>query len=201
MALAALGALALENALQAFQILLQIGAGTGLLFLLRWFWWRINAWSELTAMVVSFTVALAQPLLARAGILRVEPWQALLAGVAVTTAAWVLVTLATAPADEAKLRSFYRLTRPGGPGWRAVIERAGAAGEAVEDEGAGWSVPQGLVALVAGSATVYAILFAIGSWLYGRPAWAFGLGLVAVGAGLWLAVCWRRLARIEQRSG
>ncbi len=128
MMLAVLLALQLQNALQAFQILLQIGAGTGLLFLLRWFWWRINAWSEISAMSVSFAVALffffrnrrldaqiqalvesgldASRASARVG--RLESWQELVIGVAITTVAWILVTVMTRPTDVGVLRDFYR---------------------------------------------------------------------------------------------
>jgi SSS family solute:Na+ symporter len=206
MAAAAGLALLLENALQAFQILLQIGAGTGLLFILRWFWWRINAWSEVTAMVVSFAVALvfflqhrlqaaAVEHLVAAGLERVtaetqvgglESWQELLIGVAVTTVGWLVVSRLTRPTDERTLRSFYRLTRPGGPGWRAVIERAARDGETLDDGKAPWSVPASLVCMLAGCLGVYAALFATGYWLYGETRQALILAAMAVGAGLFL---------------
>jgi Na+/proline symporter len=177
MVLAALLALLLENALQAFQILLQIGAGTGLLFLLRWFWWRINAWSELTAMVVSFAVALGFVIGHRLG-LNLAPWQELLTGVGITTIAWVAVTLLTPPASEEILRDFHRLVRPGGPGWRPVIERARADGIELEVEERG-VLARGVGAMLLGCLTVYSALFGIGWWLYGRPELAVGLLLVA----------------------
>ncbi len=142
--LAAALALQLENALQAFQILLQIGAGTGLLFLLRWFWWRINAWSEISAMVISFLVAMGffiqhklesrqiedlvsqgmERAAAAAQVGRMPAWQELLVGVAVTTIGWILVTLVTRPTEDSVLISFYRLTRPGGPGWSRIVAKA-----------------------------------------------------------------------------
>ncbi len=187
--LAALVALSLENALQAFNILLQIGAGTGLLFILRWFWWRINAWSELAAMVVSFGVAVAF-FLWPSGL---ESWQELLIGVAVTTAGWLLVTFLTPPSTEATLRSFVRLTRPGGPGWRAVCERAAADGESLVDAAQPWSVPTGILCMLAGAAAIYSALFATGQLLYGNLGAAALLAAAALAASLVLRAQWRRL--------
>jgi Na+/proline symporter len=179
-------ALLLENALQAFQILLQIGAGTGLLFLLRWFWWRVNAWSEITAMVVSFAVALFFFFQHRVQAEGLESWQELLIGVALTTVGWLAACWLTRPTDEETLRAFYRLTRPGGPGWRAVVERAAGDGETLDDGKTPWSVPGGLVCMLAGCLGVYAALFATGYWLYGEHPRALVLAAVAVGAGLFL---------------
>jgi hypothetical protein len=190
MVLAAGVALWLENALQAFQILLQIGAGTGLLFILRWFWWRINAYAELTAMVVSFVVAVGfevfQPAIGAS--LR------LVLGVAITTAAWITVTLLTRPTDVATLRRFYRLARPGGPGWQRVARDAAADGEPFPDPKADWTVPRGILAMLAGCFAVYSALFATGYWIYGRPAVAAPLTLVAVIASAALARIWGSVA-------
>jgi len=191
MALAALLALRLENALQAFGLLLQIGAGTGLLFLLRWFWWRINAWSEIVAMVVSFAVAaffLFRPSDAAGG--NLEPWQELLVGVAATTVAWVLAALCTRPTAESVLRSFYRKTHPGGPGWRAVVERAREEGETLVPE-EDWEVPRGILSMLTATGTVYSVLFATGWGLYGRPLPAIALALLAVVGGVTTIRLWR----------
>ena len=179
-------ALLLENALQAFQILLQIGAGTGLLFLLRWFGWRINAWSEITAMVVSFAVALFFFLQHRVQAGGLESWQELLIGVALTTVCWLAACWLTRPTNEETLRGFYRLTRPGGPGWQAVVERAAGDGETLDDGKTPWNVPGGLVCMLAGCLGIYAALFATGYWLYGEHPRALVLAAVAVGAGLFL---------------
>ncbi len=158
MAFAALLALALDNALQAFRILLQIGAGTGLLFLLRWFWWRVNAWSELTAMGVSFLVAVVFAW----GDSGLEAWQELVVGVAVTTVGWVAVTLVTPPASPETLARFVRLIRPGGPGWRP-IEEALPPGERSQEA---WSVPRGLLLTLLSTLAIYAVLFGVGWMLY-----------------------------------
>jgi solute:Na+ symporter, SSS family len=196
MALAAALALWLQNALQAFGILLQIGAGTGLLFILRWFWWRINAVSELTAMIVSFALAVYLELLHPQlfpGTPLSQPVR-LLVGVGMTTAAWITATFLSAPADERTLRSFHALVQPGGPGWRAVVQRAEAAGERVDGTGAGWIVPQGILAMVAASLAVYTALFAIGNWLYGRVALAAALSIVAVGGAVYVVRVWERVS-------
>ncbi len=197
MVLAALLALALENALQAFNILLQIGAGTGLLFILRWFWWRINAWSELTAMVVSFIVAAVLFV----GDWGLESWQELLVGVCVTTPSWLLVTWLTQPSGEDTLRSFYRLTRPGGPGWRKIRDAAASDGESLDDADAAWSVPTGLLCMAAGCVAVYSALLATGHWIYGNAASAALLTLTAVLASFFLLkLAGRLLAQPQPES-
>lgn len=188
-------ALLLEQAVQAFNIILTIGAGTGLIFILRWFWWRINALSEVTAMVVSFLVALSFFFYERAGF---EPiaghWQ-MLTGVAITTVCWLSVALLTSPADEKTLRSFYRLTAPGGPGWRAVVERARADNDPIEEPGAGWQVPQGILCMFIGSVAVYSALFATGYWLYGQVPAAAILTVLAIVSGWALWRAWLRMSR------
>jgi solute:Na+ symporter, SSS family len=196
MVLAAMVALWLQNALQAFGILLQIGAGTGLLFILRWFWWRINAVSELTAMIVSFVVAVYLELLHPQlfpGV-PLSPPARLVTGVAITTVAWLVATFITRPADEAKLRSFYALVRPGGPGWAPVLERARAAGHDVTGDGDGWIVPQGILAMVAGCLAVYSALFAIGNWIYGQYAVAAVLTVVSATGTIYVTRVWSRVS-------
>ena len=187
MAIAALVALRLENALQAFQILLQIGAGTGLLFLLRWFWWRINAWSELAAMAASFAVALVF-FLSPSGL---ESWEELLIGVGVTTVAWVGVTLATPPTDERTLTEFFRLTRPGGPGWRRFAQRQPALEGASGTGGSELSLPRGLLCMLLASLGVYGALFATGYWIYGQESHALAAGAIAISSTLLLVTVWR----------
>ena len=190
MVLAAGVALWLENALQAFQILLQIGAGTGLLFILRWFWWRINAYAEITAMVVSFAVAFAFEVLQPP----IGASMRLVLGVAITTVAWVAVTLVTRPTDTATLRRFYRLARPGGPGWRRVAARAAAEGEPFPDPATDWTVPRGILAMLAGCLAVYSALFATGYWIYGSFGIAAALTVVAAVSAVTLARIWGSVA-------
>jgi len=187
--------LQLTNALKAFEILLQIGAGTGLLFILRWFWWRINAFSEITGMVVSFAMAIlfwaTAPGPGETALL--EGWQQMLLGVAVTTVAWVVVTFITPPADEKTLRSFVRLARPGGPGWAAVVQRAEADGELLDRDPRPWDVPAGLLCGVLGCFAIYGTLFSTGFWLYGNRVPALIATGVAMAAGLALVPAAKRL--------
>jgi Na+/proline symporter len=195
MLFAALVALLLENALQAFQILLQIGAGTGLLYLLRWFWWRISAWSEIAAMVVSFCVALALLIWHRLGG-GMEAWQELVLGVAITTVGWVGVTLATPPTDPVTLESFYRRTRPAGPGWAPILRRMECEAGSTT---AGGGLQIALVCTLLGTLAVYSALFAAGLWIYGYPGKALVLtGFSAVGAigvlRLWTGIGFERKA-------
>jgi SSS family solute:Na+ symporter len=191
MVLATMLALLLRNALQAFHILLQIGAGTGLLFLLRWFWWRINAFSELAAMVISFLVAVYFEFIhVHLGLPELVEWQRLVIGVAVTTVGWVAVTLFTRPTDTATLIRFHRLVHAGGPGWRRVIEAAGPA-DIAEAKARGWNLPRGLVNVVLGLVLVYGALFATGFWLYGNTAPALITTVAGAAAGLMLLWSWR----------
>jgi Na+/proline symporter len=202
MVAAAALALGLQNALQAFQILLQIGAGTGLLFILRWFWWRINAFSEIVAMIVSFIIAIYLELIHPRAFpgAPIEPTFRLLIGVGITTVAWIVTTLVTRPADERTLRSFYALVRPGGPGWRRVVERAEAEGHDLPETGRGWIVPQGILAMLAGSLTVYAALFGIGYWIYGRYLTALALSALALAGAIYLVRVWGRVSGSDDEN-
>ncbi len=194
MILAGILALLLSNALQAFNILLQIGAGTGLLFILRWFWWRINPYSELTAMVVSFLVAgYWQIIHPRTGFAAASTHFQLISGVGITTVSWFLVTLLTKPSATPVLRSFYRLVKPGGPGWRKVILEAEQDNDPVETAGQGWDLPLGIVCMVVGCVAVYAALFATGYWIYGRRLWAAILSAIALVATTVLIKTWKNL--------
>ena len=188
------GALALwlENALQAFKILLQIGAGTGLLFILRWFWWRINPYSELTAMVVSFLIAVSMQFWAPESF---ADWHKLLIGVGVTTCAWLVVTFVTPSDDSRTLRSFYKLIRPGGPGWWKVIEDARRDGETITgDEGGASTLPLGILCMVIGCLAVYSALFGTGYWIYGEFTPAIIFSIIAVVSAILLIRLWNKIA-------
>ena len=158
--LASIVSLWLENALQAFQILLQIGAGTGLIFLLRWFWWRISAWSELSAMIISFLVAIYFEIVHEAlGFAAVHPSLKLVLGVAITTAVWLMVTLLTPATDKATLQVFYDKIRPFNFGWRGAVETGPVEG----------SFAAAMMSWFLGCVVVYSALFGTGYFLYGRP--------------------------------
>jgi Na+/proline symporter len=160
--LASILSLWLQNAFQAFQIMLQVGAGTGMIYLLRWFWWRINAWTEIAGMVVSFAVALYfQFVHARLGFAPLGASAQLVIGVAITTAGWLLVTFLTAPTDRATLQAFYDRIHPAGAGWRgAVTTRPSDASESVTAAFLCWFL---------GVAVIYTALFGTGYFVYGHP--------------------------------
>lgn len=195
MAFAAVLALFLENALKTFDILLQIGAGTGLIFILRWFWWRINAWSEITAMVVSFVIAIYfQFIHTHIGFAPLENHWQLCVGVLITTVAWVSVALLTKPTDMPTLISFYKLTRPGGMGWDAVVKHAEQIGTPIttaKDDSSG--IAKELLCAFLGSISVYSALFATGSWIYGHTMPAIGLSAVAAVSGYFVFAIWSKL--------
>jgi len=193
MATACLLAYFLENAKQAFDLILQIGAGTGLLFLLRWFWWRINAFSEITAMIVSFIIACGFLALDKSSLPHLEAWQKLLIAVTFTTSTWLGVTFLTRPTDERTLRSFYRLVQPGGPGWKAVLQRAAADNEPIDTSGKKWDLPMGLLCMLFGCLAVYSALFATGYWIYANKLPAAVLTGIAIASTALLIKTWSRL--------
>ena len=165
----ALFALLLSNALEAFQILLQIGAGTGLLFIMRWFWYRINAYSEVTAMTVSFILALYFKLIhVKLGFDPIANDIQLVLGVAITTVSWVVVTLLTPPSDKSTLNEFYKITQPGGPGWDKVVSDAKEDGIDLDTEKRAWNVPTGILCMLVGSVGIYGALFSTGYFIYGE---------------------------------
>ncbi|HNS18180.1 MAG TPA: Na+:solute symporter [Bacteroidales bacterium] len=194
-AAALLFALLLSNALQAFNIVLQIGAGTGLIFILRWFWWRINAYSEITAMIVSFVMALYfQFLHPLTGLPELSTSLQLVTGVAVTSLSWLAVTFLTPRVDKSTLRNFYRLVRPGGPGWKRIVRDAAADDDPVEpSDPARWNVPAGILAMFLGCIFVFSLLFATGNWIYSNPVTAVILTLVSVLSGYVLFRVWRKI--------
>jgi SSS family solute:Na+ symporter len=179
MAAAAGVTLVLDSARASFELMMSIGAGTGLIYLLRWFWWRINAWSEIAAMASSFVVSVGFFIAAKNGY-PVASHLSLIATVLTTTVVWLLATYLTEPTDPATLDSFYRLTRPAGPGWSAVRARTGVA--ASPD-----SLPQAFLGWALGCLFVYSALFGVGSFLYGRtgPAALWLVMLTLSGVGLW----------------
>ena len=198
MVMAAVLALMLQNALQAFKILLQIGAGTGLLFILRWFWWRINAFSEITAMTVSFLVALFFFIQERFDLFpigEVNDWQKLVIGVAITTVCWVAATLSTPPASDKTLRKFYRLIRPGGPGWNYVIEKSKFDGDPITETAQPGVLPVGVLCMVLGCFAVYSALFATGEWMYGHYGVASLLTFLAGASAAVLLVLWGKVSK------
>jgi Na+/proline symporter len=172
MAAAALFTLMLETARSGFDLLLSVGAGTGLLYLLRWFWWRINAWSEIAAMASSFVLAVALFAAQRGGMV-IPSHVSLLTTVGATTLIWLATAFLTAPTDRGKLREFYRVARPAGPGWARVRAECPevTSPDNLATAFAGWA---------AGHALIYGALFGSGHLLLGNT----GAGLVAAGVAL-----------------
>ena len=166
--------------MQAFNILLSIGAGTGLLFLLRWFWWRINAWSEIAAMIISFLVAFCLNFMELPGW---SHWEKLLVGVLITTAGWVLVTFATPQTDHKTLCDFYRLIQPRGPGWKKVIDDARARGVELTTTGSTGDITGALLSFFIACVCGYSALFCIGSLIYGNHITALALSILVVLTG------------------
>jgi len=192
MIFSAIVALLLENALQAFNILLQIGAGTGLIFILRWFWWRINAYSEISAMIISFLVAIYFELIhVRIGFEPMPMHLQLVSGVGITTLGWLIATFITQPETDDVLRSFYKKISPGGPGWKKVLLKAEQDGDAIGD--GNWQLPLEILAMVLGCFMVYSSLFGVGYWLYGNTSIALILSLITLVTGYWLFRIWAKL--------
>ena len=180
----------LDNATDAFNILLLSGAGSGAIYLLRWFWWRINALTEITAMVVATLCAVVLVLFVDDTSLATTVLDGftvkLLITVAVVTVSWLLVTLLTPPEDKEVLRNFYKLTQPGGPGWKKVIDEAKAEGKPCDDnKGVAWQMPKQLVMVFVGLLVIYGALFSIGGFVYGQTGQGIALGLVSA-AGVWV---------------
>jgi SSS family solute:Na+ symporter len=176
----------LESAKDAFDVILQVGAGTGLLYLVRWFWWRVNAWSEAVAMISSFVVSLVLLILNRNGI-PISTHIGLVVTIVFTSVCWILTAMFGPPTDRATLVAFYKKVRPFGPGWESVRKEAGIA---KDDRGtSGENFPLALLGWVAGCTVVWSALFAVGNFLYGRMEYALGLvGVFAVSGGVLLYV-------------
>jgi SSS family solute:Na+ symporter len=169
----------LDTAKDAFDIILQVGAGTGLLYLVRWFWWRVTAWCEIVAMISSFVTSVILLILARNGV-SFSTHVALIATVAVTTVCWLLTAYLGPQTDRAVLVRFYTLVRPFGPGW-APVERE-ARLPATSETATHENIPMALIGWVAGCTTIWSSLFAVGNFLYGRTGYALALTLVFAGS-------------------
>jgi Na+/proline symporter len=178
---------ALQTAQETFNIVLQVGAGTGLLYLLRWFWWRITAWCEIVAMVSSFGISAVFLMLHRTG----RSWgthQELLATIVFTTVCWVSTAYLGPRTDRQTLIHFYKKVHPFGPGWESIRQEAGPV---VIDERD--NVPLAMIGWISGVAVVWSGLFIVGNVLYGRTGYAVALTVVFVLSGATLLWVIRRL--------
>lgn len=164
----------LNNATQAFDILLLSGAGTGAIYLLRWFWWRVNAWTELIAMITATIVAIILVFGIKenslANSLIDHNTMRLLIAVGITTIVWIVTTLVTKPEKKETLEDFYKLTRPGGPGWKKVVMAASNEGRYIagDEFHKKWEMPRQILMVFIGTIIIYSLLFAIGNFVYGN---------------------------------
>ena len=193
-------ALLLQNALQLFNLLLVFGAGTGLIFILRWFWWRINAWSEITAMFASGIVSLSLKLTPLGNFLFnpadgvFEDYMEYPLVVLVTTFIWLFATFVTKPESNNVLRDFYKKIQPGGPGWKRVVDQAEMDNvKIVSNSDQNWSVPSGIKAMLLGCIMIYSIMFATGYWIYSEFTYAIPTTFVAIFSGYFLYKAWMKI--------
>ena len=161
---AAVSVYLLDTAKDVFDVILQVGAGTGLLYLVRWFWWRVNAWCEIVAMISSFAVSIGLLALRTQGIV-FSTHVALVVTVAITTVCWVATAYVGPETDREVLVRFFRLVHPAGPGWGPIRQLAGDVPDAVSDRD---NIPIALLGWVAGCTSIWSALFAEGNYLYGR---------------------------------
>ncbi|WP_422349463.1 sodium:solute symporter family protein [Flagellimonas sp.] len=198
MVLSAFLALAMQNAMQIFDMLLLFGAGTGLIFILRWFWWRINAWTEISAMFASGILSI---------LLKVTPlgpmlfatdggvfpdWGEIPFVMIVTSIIWLTATFVTQPESKEVLQSFYKKIQPGGPGWSKVVEEAKDSGIEI-DKGEKWTVPSGIGAMLLGVVLIYSLMFSTGHWIYGKTTSAMIMSVIALVSGLLLIRVWNKM--------
>ena len=192
-------ALLLQNALQIFDILLTFGAGTGLIFILRWFWWRINSWSEISAMFASGIVAISLktsdlgPYLFGSNKGLLPDWLEYPFVVLFTSIIWLSVTYMTRPESDEVLRKFYKKTQPGGPGWEMVIQNAKKNKVKLDKKDSSWNVPSGIIAMLLGCGLIYSIMFATGYWIYGEYTRASALTISSFIFGILLIKKWKKI--------
>ena len=200
MALSVLLALALNNAEQIFTYIIMFGSGTGLIFILRWFWWRINAWSEISAMFSSGIISLIitrpevnEVLFGADGIF--PTWFSIPFVVIITTFVWIVVTFLTKPDTDEKLFSFYKKLQPGGPGWKNIINKAHQNNVTIITNDKKWAVPSGILAMLLGCCLVYGTLFTTGYLLYGEYKTATITGITTLVAGFLLKKTWSKIGK------
>lgn len=200
MVFSALFALVLQNALQLFDIILMFGAGTGLIFILRWFWWRINAWSELSAMVSSGIISILLNFTSLGTLLfgketeteiivgLMPSWFKFPFVVLITSIVWIVVTYATPKETDVTLQKFYDKIKPGGPGWK----KQAAASSSTDKK---WTVPSGILAALISAVLIYAVMFSVGNLIYGNTTKAFSLLALALAMLIWLLRVWKKLKK------
>ena len=192
MVLSTLIALIMQDAIQIFNLLLAFGAGTGLVFILRWFWWRINAWSEITAMfssgIISIICAIPEiDYFLFDKVSGIFPhWAKFIFIVIVTSIVWITTTLVTKPEKKEILFKFYRQIQPGGLGWQKLVREAEKENVTLKNDPIKQNIPMGILAVIVGCLFIYSIMFATAYYLYGRYFLANSFTLTAVITGFFL---------------
>jgi solute:Na+ symporter, SSS family len=198
MIFSAIFALYLQNAKQLFDLIIMFGAGTGLIFILRWFWWRINAWSEISAMIVSGVISL---------IFTSKTVDAMFFGVEgffpnylkfpltvfITTIIWIGITFLTKPESDETLINFYKKIIPGGPGWKYYLRLKGIEKLDSINLDKKWNVPTGILAMLLGCLLIYSIIFATGNWIYGNIKIAIAISVLSLVTMYVLLKIWKKL--------
>jgi len=198
MIVSSLIALSLTNALQLFEIILMFGAGTGLIFILRWFWWRINAWTEISAMIASGVISILLTFTTQ-GIALFEVggvfpgYMKFPFVVFCSSIIWLVVTFLTAPENDKVLFAFYSKTQPGGPGWEKILTRADKAKISIIKATEKWSVPNGILAMILGCILIYSTMFAIGNYIYGNYFSAIILSVIVIVFSFLLIKIWKKI--------
>jgi len=179
---------------KVWEFLLTLGAGTGLVYILRWYWWRVNAWSEVAAMASALVTSVGLRSLGS----RYPAFDpatpkgfamTLVTTTAVTTAVWLAATFGTRPEPREKLAAFYDRVRPAGPGWRRI-----AGAEAVAERRG--EIPRNLLFWLLGTVFVYSIMFATGAVIFGQTSRAVVFGaLLLLSGGLLFTGLAREKAR------
>ncbi len=169
----------LQTAQETFNLILQVGAGTGLLYLLRWFWWRITAWCEIVAMVASFLISVAFLVLSRSGFVLSTDKQLILT-IAMTTVCWIVTAYVGPKTEPQKLIDFYLKVRPFGPGWGPVRQQAGITEQQARDWDRTDNIPMAMLGWLSGVILIWSALFTVGNFLYGRLNYAYSLLAVAI---------------------
>ena len=198
MIVSSLIALSLTNAFQLFEIIIMFGAGTGLIFILRWFWWRINAWTEISAMIASGVISILLTFTTQ-GIALFEVggvfpgYMKFPFVVFCSSIIWLVVTFLTAPENDKVLFAFYSKTQPGGPGWEKILTRADKAKISIIKITEKWSVPNGILAMILGCILIYSTMFAIGNYIYGEYFIAIVLTFVVLVFSFLLLKIWKKI--------
>jgi hypothetical protein len=173
----------LDTAKDSFALILQVGAGTGLLYLLRWYWWRVTAWCEIVAMISSFAISVAFLILKKNGVVVLDPWP-LLITVAFTSVCWLATAYLGPRNDERTLVEFYRKVRPFGPGWARIRMKAGIAADEMAADARAANFSLALAGWFAGCIMIWSALFSVGNFLYGRMGYAAALACIFVVSGI-----------------